>query len=240
MLSKLYSKLFCAEGVKFVCPICHYSGLFIEMNGAEGRRKNARCPKCGALERHRLHYLIFEQIFKKNNTKEMKLLHFAPDQCLQSYLKNKFGVYVTADLSARAVDRKEDLTQLTFKDDSFDMVYASHVLEHIKNDRLALAEIKRVLKPGGCAIIPVPIIGETTLEFQEPDPRDSYHVRRPGNDYYERYKNCFSKIELYESDQFNEKYQTWAYEPHCKARRGVRSMGLPEIRHADKVPVCYK
>ena len=68
------------------------------------------------------------------------------------------------------VDFKVDLTDLPFSDSSYDFVFASHVLEHIQNDHDALAEIKRVLRPGGIAVLPVPIIGAPTVEYPEPNP----------------------------------------------------------------------
>lgn len=46
----------------------------------------------------------------------------------------------------------------------FDAVVANHVLEHIPEDRKAMSEILRVLKPGGWAILQVSIEGEETFE----------------------------------------------------------------------------
>ncbi|MFA6249983.1 MAG: methyltransferase domain-containing protein [Candidatus Shapirobacteria bacterium] len=51
-----------------------------------------------------------------------------------------------------------DATQLPFKNDFFDRVIASEILEHIPDDVLALKEIFRVLKPGGIVMITVPNI----------------------------------------------------------------------------------
>jgi SAM-dependent methyltransferase len=68
----------------------------------------------------------------------------------------------------RGVDRREDLTHLSFPDGSFDLVYASHVLEHILDDQSAIREIRRVLSVGGVAVLPVPIISNSTVEYGKP------------------------------------------------------------------------
>lgn len=51
---------------------------------------------------------------------------------------------------------KADATRLPFKNNFFDRIIASEILEHLKDDQKAIAEIDRVLKPGGKAIITVP------------------------------------------------------------------------------------
>ena len=87
-----------------------------------------------------------------------------------------------------------NLEQLPFRDGSFDVIYCSHVLEHVASDRAAMRELRRVLAPGGWAILQVPIIRETTYEdasitseagrlaaFGQHD-----HVRAYGRDYPQR------------------------------------------------------
>ncbi len=52
--------------------------------------------------------------------------------------------------------RCEDLTALTFEDASLDLVISEDVLEHVPDPRKALAEVRRVLRPGGSFIFSVP------------------------------------------------------------------------------------
>ena len=232
----LYNKVLRAK-VSYRCPICSYYGPFADMRHESKARKHARCPRCGALERHRLQYLVIEKIFRKIDTRRMSVLHFAPENCLKDVLKRTFQVYITADLYKGDVDRKEDITHMSFADNSFDCIYASHVLEHIKDDRRALSEIRRVLKPGGIAILPVPVICEKTIEYDKPDSHEWYHVRRPGNDYYEGYKNYFSVVQLYQSSDFRREYQLYIHEERAV---GSEPTHMPGIRYMDVVPVCYK
>src|SRR5438270_289757 len=64
---------------KFECPICHYFGPFKDLSSFAGARKHAKCPSCGALERHRMQYLVLAEIFEKLNPSRMRMLHFAPE-----------------------------------------------------------------------------------------------------------------------------------------------------------------
>ena len=110
----------------------------------------------------------------------------------------KRGVRVTAtDLTPQAVAltrrhfqlenltaedvRVENVLSLSFPDESFDAVWANGVLHHTGNSRLALQEIRRVLKPGGRAIIShfyrrrswmyvISRVGRENIEFKEEDP----------------------------------------------------------------------
>lgn len=243
LYSRITSSLFRIFKTKncYACPICNYYGWFKTVKPETGERKNAKCSKCGSLERHRLQYLVFKKIVEGIDTKKLKMLHFSPEEFFRNIFKNMFGEYITADLSAENVDRKEDLTKLSFSDSSFDFIFTSHVLEHIKNDLAALSEIRRVLKPKGIAIIPVPIIGEKTIEYFEQNPHENDHVRCPGKDYYERYKEYFAEVKIYKSSDFDEEFQLYIYEDRTT---WPNTMPLRPsvfgVRHLDMVPVCYK
>lgn len=195
----------------FTCPICKYRGPFRNMKAETGTRKYAACPKCGALERHRIQYLVLIQLAEKINFSQMSILHFAPEPFFREYFQNKFKEYTSADLFMENVDYKADLTKLPFEDGKYDFVFASHVLEHIKNDNIALSEIRRVLKPNGIAILPVPIVANETIEYPEPNPYEAGHVRQPGADYLERYSTYFTKVEKYSSNHFPSIYQIYIY-----------------------------
>jgi SAM-dependent methyltransferase len=87
-----------------------------------------------------------------------------------------------------------DVTSIQYPDDCFDVIYCSHVLEHVPDDRAAIRELYRVLKPGGWAILQVPISADATFEdptVTDPDARERLfgqddHVRRYGPDYADR------------------------------------------------------
>jgi len=223
------------------CPICAYSGPFMDQFAETGNRKNARCPKCDALERHRIQALVLKILSEKHDLSSLSLLHFAPEAFFQKFFKDWFGEYATADLDAPDVDFNVDLTGLPFADSSYDCVIASHVLEHIKDDRKALSEIRRVLRPGGFAILPVPLVAMTTVEYPEPNPHEEYHVRAPGYDYYDRYRDYFDLVDEYRSSDLPEMYQLYSYED--RSRWPTPTMPLrppsPGEKHAHIIPVCY-
>ena len=187
---------------RFACPVCKYNGPFMDINPATGLRKNAKCPNCGSLERHRNQYLVLQIVLTELNTEEMAMLHFAPEATLRNYLSKHFHIYETADLNMSDVDYRVDLQNLPFRNSSYDFVFASHVLEHIVEDRLALREIHRVLKPGGLAILLVPITRAATVEWHRADPARNDHVRECGRDYFDRYRDAGFDVTHYQTDDF--------------------------------------
>jgi len=171
----------------------------------------------------------------------MSMLHVAPEPFLRDFFVTRFGTYETADLHMEGVDHRIDLCHLPFVDATYDCVFASHVLEHIEDDTSALREIRRVLRPNGIAILPVPLVSERTIEYPEPNPNESNHVRAPGPDYFDRYRAYFARVDTYQSDMFPEKYQLFIYEdrtawptPECPLRLPMQGK-----RHIEVVPVCH-
>jgi predicted SAM-dependent methyltransferase len=112
----------------------------------------------------------------------------------QLFQKADLVDYLSADLYASNAMVKMDITDIQYSDNTFDVIYCSHVLEHVSDDRKAMREFHRVLKPRGWAILQVPIVAETTFEDStviHPEERRRLfgqhdHVRQYGLDYKER------------------------------------------------------
>lgn len=221
----------------FICPICNYHGPFYGVN----TEKHEHCPKCGANERIRLQYLVVERLRRTYQLSKMSVLHFAPERALQAYFRGIFQQYHSADLVNPQVDHQADLLNLPFGNQSYDFVFASHVLEHIENDQKAMSEIRRVLRPGGIAILPVPIVSVKTIEYVAPNPDECGHVRAPGPDYFERYAQHFSKIEIFSSSDFPEEYQLFNYEDRTNwpTEKMPLRQAMEGEKHLDYVPVCF-
>jgi len=124
------------------------------------------------------------------------MLHFAPEISFTKRLKNILGRrYITADIQSSIAAVRTDITAIAFSDNSFDVVYASHVLEHIPDDHNAMRELRRVLKPYGWGVIQVPLATGPTVEdptVVEPEERlrlfgQHDHVRQYGDDFAERF-----------------------------------------------------
>ncbi|MCB1706410.1 MAG: class I SAM-dependent methyltransferase [Halioglobus sp.] len=171
----------------------------------------------------------------------MKMLHFAPEPWFVSYFQTQFLEYETADLNGQGVDHQADIQNLPFADNSYDFVFASHVLEHVPDDDKALSEVRRILRPGGVAVLPVPIVAETTVEYGEANPYEFGHVRAPGFDYYDRYNKHFRRMELFHSKDWDNKYQLYIYadRSYWPTDKSPLRPPMQGDRHADIVPVCY-
>jgi len=63
---------------------------------------------------------------------------------------------------------KMDITDIQYPDASFDAIICNHVLEHVPDDRRAMRELYRVLKPGGWAILQVPYSEQITQSIEDP------------------------------------------------------------------------
>lgn len=228
---------------RFVCPVCRYEGPFRNFRPGTGLRIDAQCPCCRALERHRIQQLVLNSELSGRDTSVLRVLHVAPERFLKDYFTSlDLRSYETADLHMPHVDHHVDLCDLPFDDDSYDLIYASHVLEHIRNDHKAIAEIRRVLAPGGMAILPVPILGGRTVEYEKPNPYEEYHVRSPGTDYYDRYERYFDSVKTYRSSMMPEEAQTFIKEDRSKmpTARFPNRPSVPGDRHEDIVPVCRR
>jgi len=225
----------------FECPICGYLGPFMDLRAVAGPRRHAKCPKCGALERHRLQYAVVKNVLRTRNPTAMKMLHFAPEPAFRPLFARQFKEYTTADLEMKDVDYNIDMRNLPFDDGSYDFVFASVVFDYIPDDERAIKEVRRVLGPNGIAILPVSLVGDKTVEYSEPNPYESYHVRACGMDYFERYERYFSKVERISSESVPNKYQPFIYEDRSlwpNAEHPLRSP-MHGGKHVDVVPICY-
>lgn len=81
-----------------------------------------------------------------------------------------------------------DLTRLPVVDDSIDLLWCHHVLEHIGDDRAAMRELHRILHPvTGELVVSVPMIpGTITCEYGFPKKEESGHWRIYGDDFVDR------------------------------------------------------
>lgn len=226
---------------RFHCPVCDYDGPFKDVNPPTGLRKHAMCPACGSLERHRIQFLVVRDLLDGRDMSSSRMLHFAPETFFRKFFSARFGRYETADLAMQDVDHQVDLQNLPFEDQSYDFVFASHVLEHVPDDAKAIAEIRRILRPNGIAVLPVPLVADKTVEYPEPNPNETFHVRAPGADYFDRYERHFSKVERFSSDTLPERYQLFVFEDRSRwpTKECPLRPSMQGERHIDVVPVCH-
>ncbi len=184
------------RGNKYTDPINGKSYRKFLPYGYVQIRENVLSPGTLSLERHRLLWL-----YLKNETRftdeKLKVLHIAPEQAFyKKFKKNKNWNYITADLYSPLADIKADLTNLPFPDNTFDLIFCNHVLEHIKEDEKAIKELFRVMKPGGTGIFQIPLDKTRKTSFEDdsitdPEERSRIfgqydHVRVYGMDYFDK------------------------------------------------------
>jgi SAM-dependent methyltransferase len=185
------------SGTQYICPCCGSRLRAFTHGGASFKvRPLGYCPRCNAKARHRRLWLFLEQ-----NTNlfsdPLKLLHFKPNYGLSRRFINMPNLtYVGAADHQRAnISARMELTSLPIPSETFDAIICNHVLEHIPDDRRAIHELYRVLKPGGWAAISVPIrLDQKTFEdptIITPEERErafgeTVHVRFYGYDLMDR------------------------------------------------------
>ena len=191
------------KGNAVQCPVCEHSYSKFLPYGRIAR-PNALCPNCLALERHRLMWLFLRE---KTDffTAKLRVLHIAPEHCFIERFEALHNLdYISADIESPLAKVKMDVHDIPFPDNSFDVVFCNHVLEHVTDDLKACSEFNRVLKPTGWGILQSPVYNlEKTLEdnsITDAAERERIfgqrdHVRKYGKDYAARLRKSGIKIE---------------------------------------------
>ena len=204
------------RGDSFLCPVCGYHGRALAPIGFDvdvlkekqvsgAGRRNAGCFNCGVIDRERLvHVYLRDVLGIYDRTRSSRILHIAPDEHITRILGRSGALeYVCGDKFAEgyayaANVRTMDVEDLPFNSDHFDLVICNHVLEHVPDDARAMREILRVLKPGGHAVLQVPLSANSPKTIEDPsitDPKERErvygqfdHLRLYGQDYGDRLK----------------------------------------------------
>jgi len=173
------------------CDICNWEGL---------QFFNEKCPKCNSVPRIRL--IPFSLKYFGLIKKDLKLLHIAPNANECTYVRTNFDSLIKNDRIDIKQRKHTNITasilNTNLSSSTYDLAIAWHVLEHIPQDGKAIEEVYRLLKPGGCFLVSVPIypIGnQTTFEDSEIPYADFEvvhghydHCRSCGLDYYQRFE----------------------------------------------------
>ena len=227
---------FSLKGNRFTDPIDGKSFHKFLPYGYENQRENALSPSSLSLERHRLLWLFLKDETDFFTSKEkQKVLHIAPEQCFLTIFRQQKNLdYITSDLESPIADVKADICNLPFKDNSFDVVFCNHVLEHITDDTKAMQELYRVLKTNGMGIFQIPqdLSREKTFEDNSITDRKERakifgqydHVRVYGRDYFNKLRSIgFSVDEI----DYTKKITPEKLEKFCLMKNEI-------------LPVCYK
>ncbi|HEX8577123.1 MAG TPA: methyltransferase domain-containing protein [Flavobacterium sp.] len=222
------------KGDRFMDPIDGNTFKTFLPYGYGTQRNNALSPSTLTLERHRLLwiYLKRETDFF---TAPKKVLHFAPEQVFYKIFRNQKNLdYTTTDLRSPLADVKADICNLPFQDNTYDVILCNHVLEHIPDDKKAMRELYRVLKPGGMGIFQIPQDLNRASTFSDDSITNKKerarifgqydHVRIYGRDYFDTLRAIgFTVVE----EDYTTKISQGLVEKFCLANGEI-------------LPICYK
>jgi SAM-dependent methyltransferase len=227
---------FFLKGNTFTDPIDDKSFKIFLPYGYGNQRNNVLSPSSLSLERHRLLwlYLINETDFFTSIVKK-KVLHFAPEQAFYKLFRKQKNIdYTTTDLFSPLADVKADICNLPFEDNSYDIIFCNHVLEHIPDDTKAMQELYRVLKPGGMGIFQIPQDLSRDVTFSDDSITNQKeraaifgqydHVRIYGRDYFDKLRSIgFNVVE----EDYTNKIKPELVKRYCLAKGEI-------------IPICYK
>jgi hypothetical protein len=191
------------------CPVCK-RGL---RRFSVIKWDDTMCVFCNSSERHRMAWSFLLRRTDLFDGRQKRMLHVAPELQFEHYLSKALGPgYITADLLQPRVHVRMDLTEIPYAAESIDVIFCSHVLEHIPNDRKAMREFARVLKPKGWVLIMVPCfpeIGKTFEDFSVTDPAERLrlfgqedHVRIYGDDFVSRLEDAGLEVRIVRTPDF--------------------------------------
>lgn len=189
-----------------ICSICKFQGQFtIFRKENRWHVKNTWCcPRCLSKNQHRLMWLVYQKL--QNEIIGKKILHCSPNRALKEKFSKDFD-YLSIDFPPREglsgiakAGLNQDLRDTCFKNEYFDIIVCSHVLDQIEEDEKAIKEIHRILKPNGIALIVVPIYPEEkTKKLLEPILN---HWWRCGYDYFNKLRKAKFSVEVIKYDYF--------------------------------------
>lgn len=240
-------RIFLYRGDKYVCPFCgNKSKSFLKIGlphpaiienkiiGAGVRRGG--CVKCESVDRDRLLFALFDQELKIfSDNPKFSILHAAPEKMVSNeFLKFKYKEYICIDKFMPGYSYPDytvdmDLLNLNFQSNYFDLVICNHVLEHIDDDIAAMKELFRVLKPGGKAILQVPVASNLAVTYQNDNVQSDKerelhygqydHVRIYGQDYTERLESIGFQVQRI---NISEKYSSYGLIPEEDLFIGIK------------------
>jgi SAM-dependent methyltransferase len=151
------------------CNICGWHGA--EFGGVY-HSESAICPSCNSIARDR--YLYWCWTHRTGYDRDARVLETSPrlDARYRSWMGERVR-YLASDYdeSAHKATIKLDIQNIDLPDASLDVILTPHVLEHVPDTEKSLAEIVRVLAPGGSVFIEIPLQQGGT----SPPPGVEYH-----------------------------------------------------------------
>ena len=224
------------KGDAVECPVCDKKfKKFLSYGSDIAHRENVLCPYDLTLERHRLMWLFLKNESDFFSSKKLEVLHIAPEQCFYSLFKKQKNLkYLTGDLVSPLADLHFDLHEIPLEENTFDVVFCNHVLEHVNDAKKCMSELYRVLKPGGMGIFQIPQDLSRDVTFFDDSITNQKeraaifgqydHVRIYGRDYFDKLRSIgFNVVE----EDYTNKIKPELVKRYCLAKGEI-------------IPICYK
>jgi SAM-dependent methyltransferase len=201
------------------------------------------CPYCRSSPRERFVCYALDHGLLPAGVGKGTVLHVAPaERTLVARFRGMATRYVPADVdparyrAARATYL--DLTKLE-STSSYDLIYASHVLEHVPDDRAAMRRMFEALRPGGHAMVLVPLRGESTVDgapgLSASERRRTFgqsdHVRQYGSDIVHRLSRAGFRVRVVDSGNLD---------PATVRTFGFETRGYSGDPDTDRIFLCEK
>jgi SAM-dependent methyltransferase len=196
------------KGNKVECPVCEKSfRKFLSYGSDVAHRENILCPYDLTLERHRVMWLYLKEKTDFFTKPDLKVMHIAPEQCFHGLFKKQKNLnYTTGDLMSPIADLHFDLHNIPLEDNTYEVIFCNHVMEHVKDDLQCMKELYRIMKPGGWGVMQVPIDASRTETYEDwsitdPKEREKHfwqydHVRLFGLNYPKRLEEAGFKVDI--------------------------------------------
>ncbi len=151
------------------CPICATRSVFVDTGGHP--RNHLFCVRCNSIPRNRA---LIDVLSSVSPTWRERTIHESSPYGPSSQKLRREGARYSASFWRPELDRgassgeirNEDLEQLTYPDETFDLFITSDVFEHLFDPHTAFREIARVLRPGGAHVFTVPYWPERTTQVR--------------------------------------------------------------------------
>jgi len=198
------------KGDKVYCNVCNKKfRKFLSYGSKVAHRENVLCPYDLTLERHRLMWYYLQNNTSFFTANKLKVLHIAPEQCFHKKFKQQKNLdYTTGDLESPIVDLHFDLHNIPLDDNSYDVIFCNHVLEHVEDDAKCMSELYRVMKKDGWGIMQVPIDSNRQITYEDAsivskEDREKHfwqkdHLRLYGLDYPKKLEQSGFNVEIYD------------------------------------------
>lgn len=145
------------------CPICQKESVFIKFN--DWLRDHYNCINCFSIPRHRAMIYVLDKFV--SNWKNLKIHELGASGSTHLYMTQNCENYTTSGYfdnyeSGQQVSYNgkyiqcQDIENMSFENNSIDIIITQDVLEHIFNPEKAFKEIERVLANGGVHVFTVP------------------------------------------------------------------------------------